>query len=138
MTQNGTKKNGLNKLTLGPYPDSKKVYLKGNVFPEIRIPLRKINLDKNTIPNNIHLYDTSGIYSELNKNKNYNIANGLKPIRLNWITERQNVIKYKGRKVTYKDNGFLKENSKILKSFKKKKFKLLQSKKKFYNSVIFC
>ena len=36
MTQNGTKKNGLNKLTLGPYPNSKKVYLKGNVFPEIQ------------------------------------------------------------------------------------------------------
>ena len=32
MTQNGTKKNGLNKLTLGPYPNSKKVYLKGLKF----------------------------------------------------------------------------------------------------------
>ena len=53
-------------------------------------------------------------YGSIKENKNYNIANGLKPIRLNWITERQNVIKYKGRKVTYKDNGFLKENSKAI------------------------
>ena len=43
---NGKSKNGLGKLTLGPYPASKKVYLKGNIFPEIKVPMRKINLDK--------------------------------------------------------------------------------------------
>ena len=138
MTQNRTKKNGLNKLTLGPYPASKKIYLKGNIFPEIRVPLRKINLDKNTIPNNIHLYDTSGIYSELNKNKNYNITDGLKQIRLNWIRKRQNVIKYKGRKVTYKDNGFLKENSKILESFKKKNSNCFKAKKNSITQLHFA
>ena len=35
---NGKSKNGLGKLTLGPYPASKKVYLKGNIFPEIKVP----------------------------------------------------------------------------------------------------
>ena len=37
-----------------------------------------------------------------------------------WIKKKQNVVEYKGRKVTWKDNGFLKHNSKVLKSFNRK------------------
>ena len=82
--------------------------------------MRKINLDKKAVPNSIYLYDTSGVYSELKENNNYNISKGLKPIRYKWIKKKQNVVEYKGRKVTWKDNGFLKHNSKVLKSFNRK------------------
>ena len=73
IIKKGNASNGLNKLTLGPYPASKKIYLSGNIFPEIKVPLRKINLDKKAVPNSIYLYDTSGVYSELKENNNYNI-----------------------------------------------------------------
>ena len=117
---NGKSKNGLGKLTLGPYPASKKVYLKGNIFPEIKVPMRKINLDKKAIPNQIYLYDTSGVYSELKKNSKYDISKGLNPIREKWIKIRESVIKYKGRKIKLKDNGFTNHNSNMLVPFLKK------------------
>jgi len=120
IIKKGNASNGLNKLTLGPYPASKKIYLSGNIFPEIKVPLRKINLDKKAVPNSIYLYDTSGVYSELKENNNYNISKGLKPIRYKWIKKKQNVVEYKGRKVTWKDNGFSQHNSKVLKSFNRK------------------
>ena len=53
MTQNGTKKNGLNKLTLGPYPDSKKVYLKGLkfIFVENMFEVVDYSITNRKVPN---------------------------------------------------------------------------------------
>ena len=107
-------------LTVGPYEESEKVYLKGKIYPDIRVPMRKVNLDKKANPNYLYLYDTSGIYTEITNNKNLKISNGLGDIRYKWIKERKEIEKYLGRKINSKDNGFRKINSKILKPFRKK------------------
>ena len=135
---NGKSKNGLGKLTLGPYPASKKVYLKGNIFPEIKVPMRKINLDKKAIPNQIYLYDTSGVYSELKKNSKYDISKGLNPIREKWIKIRESVIKYKGRKIKLKDNGFTNHNSNMLVPFLKKNQQCFKSKNNSITQLYFA
>ena len=108
-------------ITIGPFPSSKKVYLKGNVFPNIRIPMRQINLSKEANPNKIYIYDSSGAYSEFKSNNDFNINLGLKKNRRKWMEKNKSIIKYRGRKVTYKDNGFAKKNEKILEIFKKDK-----------------
>ena len=64
--------NKLNKkkknITIGPFPSSRKIYLKGKIFPEIRVPMREINLSKDAVPNKIYIYDSSGVYTEYKKN----------------------------------------------------------------------
>ena len=114
---NKTKEN----ITIGPFPSSKKIYLKGKIFSNIRVPTRQIKLSKEAKPNIIHLYDTSGVYSEFKNNDDFNINLGLKKNRGKWIKQNKSIIKYRGRKVTYKDNGFTKKNGKILHIFKKEK-----------------
>ena len=114
---NKTKEN----ITIGPFPSSKKIYLKGKIFSNIRVPTRQIKLSKEAKPNIIHLYDTSGVYSEFKNNDDFNINLGLKKNRGKWIKQNKSIIKYRGRKVTYKDNGFTKKSGKILHIFKKEK-----------------
>ena len=109
------------KITIGPFPSSKKIYLKGKIFPDIRVPIRQIKLSKKAKPNIIYLYDTSGIYSEFKNNDEVNINLGLKKNKDKWIKKNKSIIKYKGRKITYQDNGFTKRNDKILHIFKKEK-----------------
>ena len=55
------------------YPDSEKVYLKGDIYPELRVGMRKINLTPTVKIENgqqvmtenapVYVYDTSGPYS---------------------------------------------------------------------------
>ena len=108
-------------ITIGPFPSSKKIYLKGKIFSNIRVPIKQIKLSKEAKPNIIHLYDTSGAYSEFKNNDDFNINLGLKKNRGKWIKQNKSIIKYRGRKVTYKDNGFTKKSGKILHIFKKEK-----------------
>ena len=108
-------------ITIGPFPSSKKIYLKGKIFSDLKIPIRQINLSKEAKPNKIYIYDSSGVYTESKNNNDFNINLGLKKNRKKWINKNKSIIKYRGRKVSYKDNGFKKNNEKILEIFKKKK-----------------
>ena len=122
-------KQNIKKITVGPFPSSKKKYINGKMFPEIKVPIREIKLDKKAKPNKVYIYDSSGIYTELKNDSVLNINNGLKKNRKNWIKNNENVINYRGRKITYKDNGFSEKNNKILKIFKKEK-NVFKAKKK--------
>ena len=108
-------------ITIGPFPSSKKIYLKGKIFSDLKIPIRQINLSKEAKPNKIYIYDSSGVYTESKNNNDFNINLGLKKNRKKWKNKNKSIIKYRGRKVSYKDNGFKKNNEKILEIFKKKK-----------------
>ena len=121
-------KNGSNGLTVGPYPASKKKYLKGNIFTDIKVPIRQINLSRNASPGKIFLYDTSGVYTDENQNNSLDISTGLKPIRYNWIKKKK-ISETKGREIKYGDNGFVKNSSKIVKPFIKKNKKIFKGTK---------
>lgn len=53
-----------------PFPSSKKIYLHGKLFPELRIPQRQVTL---TTDETINLYDTSGVYTDENVQHNLSI-----------------------------------------------------------------
>ena len=115
-------------ITIGPFPSSKKVYLKGKIFPNLKVPIRQISLSKEAKPNKIYVYDSSGIYTEIKNDKLININTGIEKIRKNWIKNNKSIIRYRGRKVTSKDNKSKKNNKKILKIFKKE-INIFKSKK---------
>lgn len=69
--------------SIPPYPASSKVYIPGNLHPDVQVPMRKVEL---TNGESILLYDTSGIYST---GCGYSSSErSLPAIRANWIAKR--------------------------------------------------
>lgn len=91
-----------NGITRHPFPSSKKVYVSGKLFPEIKVAMREITLSdtvdsltKKRIPNEpVTIYDTSGPYTD--PNKDINVHNGIERIREQWILDRGNVEQLEG------------------------------------------
>jgi len=85
-----------NKLSYEPLPGSKKVYVQGEIFSDIRVPFREIELSDTkdhhgkVIPNKpVRLYDTSGPYTD--PLVHVDITQGLPALRLKWILKRGDV-----------------------------------------------
>ncbi|MBY0449067.1 MAG: phosphomethylpyrimidine synthase ThiC [Cyanobacteria bacterium] len=74
-------------ISTEPFPNSKKTYLSGTQFPDIRIPFREVHLSKTSAHESIFLYDTSGPYTD--PDVSIDIYSGLSSIRGEWIKERQ-------------------------------------------------
>ncbi len=85
-----TNLSSVNKSFIEPFPNSKKVYAKGS-RDDINVPMRQIKLtdtigdlaEKN---DPIHVYDTSGPYTDPTKTISY--RDGIESVRSNWIEER--------------------------------------------------
>lgn len=87
-------------ITREPLPNSKKVYIPGEKYPSIRVPMREVSLTDNT---QATLYDTSGPYTD--PTVAIDVENGLSALRKEWIEQRQDTEAYAARAVTAKDNG---------------------------------
>jgi len=59
------------------------MYVKGVIFPSIRVPIREISLASNEV---VYVYDASGPYTD--KEALLDITKGLPPVRLEWIKSR--------------------------------------------------
>src|SRR3954470_19234901 len=79
-----------------PLPNSRKVYLNGELHPDIRVPFREISLaptnsirggGKVTEP--VHVYDTSGLWGDASVT--LDPVEGLPPLRTKWILDRGDV-----------------------------------------------
>lgn len=79
------------------FPNSEKVYLNGEIFPDIKVGMRKVKLMPTvTINSNgekvfrendpVLVYDTSGLYGD--KNADIDLKKGLPRMREEWINER--------------------------------------------------
>ncbi len=85
-----TSLSSVNKAFIEPFPNSKKVYVKG-LRDDINVPMRQIKLtdtigdlaEKN---DPVHVYDTSGPYTDPTKRISY--REGIDTVRSNWIEER--------------------------------------------------
>src|SRR3989344_1659786 len=71
-----------------PFPSSRKIYIKGERHPDIRVPMREISLSGGNPP--VHVYDTSGPYTD--PQVKIDIRAGLEPLRLKWIEERGDTV----------------------------------------------
>jgi phosphomethylpyrimidine synthase len=93
-------------------PASKKVFVAGTIHPEIRVPMREIEVTPTksytgTItPNNpVRVYDCSGPWGDPDFAGKSD--EGLPALRRDWILKRGDVAEYAGREVKPQDNGYL-------------------------------
>ena len=81
------------------YPDSEKVYIRGTIYPDLKVAMRKVTLTPTvTVVNNekrreenapVFIYDTSGPYSD--PNIQIDLHKGLPRLREPWILKRDDV-----------------------------------------------
>jgi len=98
-----------------PFPSSRKVYVSGALYPQLRVPMREISLtasesiygrDNSKMTDNVPftVYDTSGPYTD--PEAVVNLPRGLPPLRQAWIKARGDVESYPARIVRPEDNGY--------------------------------
>jgi phosphomethylpyrimidine synthase len=93
-------------------PASTRVYVEGSIHPEIRVPMREIELSptKNFSgelePNApVRVYDCSGPWGD--PDFDGDSSEGLPALRSAWIEKRADTAPYEGREVQPMDNGYL-------------------------------
>ena len=89
-----SKKNNISKnqefITRDSFPNSKKIYVNGEIHRSVKVAMREIHVDKNgKNPINYPTYDTSGPYTD--PDIELDITKGLPKIREEWILERDDV-----------------------------------------------
>ena len=94
VKKNMSKKNNISKnqefITRDSFPDSKKIYVNGEIHKSVKVAMREIHVDKNgKNPLRYPTYDTSGPYTD--PNIELDITKGLPKIREEWILERDDV-----------------------------------------------
>ena len=70
---------------LKPFMNSRKVYVPGKIYPDIRVGMREIKIDDPEFPT-VTVYDTSGPYSD--ENIALDVTKGIERFRESWIMER--------------------------------------------------
>ncbi len=92
-----------------PFPASRKVYVPGKLYPEIRVPMREVQLSPTRrgrgenvelLPNPpVTVYDTSGPYTD--PEASIDLWRGLKPLRERWVRARGDVEELDGPSSSY-------------------------------------
>ena len=91
------------KVTTGPLPASRKVYVNGELYPDLRVPVREIDLHPTAEEGAVAVYDTTGPYTD--PDISIDVEKGLSRTRTDWVKERGGVEVYEGRHVKPEDNG---------------------------------
>ncbi|MGH7975956.1 MAG: phosphomethylpyrimidine synthase ThiC, partial [Limisphaerales bacterium] len=95
-------------------PASKKVFVAGTIHPDVRVPMREIELSPTKtysgqieVNEPVRVYDCSGPWGD--PNFNGSVEDGLPALRRDWILKRGDVEEIEGRKVSARDDGFFSE-----------------------------
>jgi phosphomethylpyrimidine synthase len=93
-------------------PNSQRVYVEGEIHPEVRVPFREISLAPTKDFNNqlepnepVRVYDTSGPWGD--PQFAGDSGQGIPALREEWICRRGDVAGYEGREIKPEDNGYL-------------------------------
>jgi phosphomethylpyrimidine synthase len=90
-------------VTTGPLPASRKIYATPDTAPDLKVPLREIQLSDGAGEPNLPVYDTTGPYTD--PDAAIDVDKGLPRIRAEWVRERGGVEEYEGRPLRPIDNG---------------------------------
>ncbi|HJT08224.1 MAG TPA: phosphomethylpyrimidine synthase ThiC [Stellaceae bacterium] len=90
-------------VSTGSLPASRKIYVAGKQYPELRVAMREIDLSPAAKEPPVRVYDPSGPYTD--PAATIDIRAGLKPLRGEWIGARGDVEEQPGRAVRPEDNG---------------------------------
>jgi len=95
-------KDSLEPSSLDQLPASTRVYVQGELFPDLRVPMREIaltptkSMSGESEPNDpVRVYDCSGPWGDPNFTGTSD--EGLPALRADWIAKRQDVEPYDGR-----------------------------------------
>ena len=90
----------ISNIDVSSYPNSEKIYVNGELFPQIKVGMRRINLyptvkiengKRVEYPNApVTVYDTSGVYTD--PNVKLDIKKGVPRIRQHWIEDRKDTV----------------------------------------------
>ncbi len=93
-------------------PNSARVYVEGEIHPDVRVPFREISLaptkdfSGNLEPNEpVRVYDCSGPWGD--PRRHLIPQKAFAPVRAEWIRARGDVAEYDGREIKPEDNGYL-------------------------------
>jgi phosphomethylpyrimidine synthase len=112
---NGTSGNGdASSVKKEFMPKTKKIYVNGKMFKDVKVPFREIEVTPTHIPDGsiekndpVVIYDASGLWGD--ENAECDVSKGLPALRLEWIKSRGDVEEYEGREIKPEDNGYLTE-----------------------------
>ncbi len=106
------KKDSIEPHSSAQLPNSKRVWLQGKLHPEVRVPMREVELSPtktfsgHTERNEpVRVYDCSGPWGD--PDFEGDVAQGLPALREPWIRARADVEEYAGRELVPMDNGYL-------------------------------
>jgi phosphomethylpyrimidine synthase len=92
--------------------NSRKVYVAGQLHPDINVPFREISLAPTKtmsgeieVNEPVRVYDTSGPWGDADQQ--VDATQGLPPLRTKWIRDRGDVEEIAGRRVEPIDDGYL-------------------------------
>ncbi len=105
MRHNTSGKDITSGITTGPLPASRRVWHTGTLHPEIRVPMREIDLHPSAGEPPVTVYDSSGPYTD--PEADIAIDRGLKRLRSGWVAARRDTESHAGRRVRPEDNGFV-------------------------------
>jgi len=114
------------RVTTGPFPSSRKVYIAGRRHGDLRVAMREIDLEASANEPAIRVYDTSGPYSD--PAQATDIRKGLPELRRNWIEARGDVEAVDGRGVKPEDNGLKRGEASIVPVFDRSTRTVLRAK----------
>jgi phosphomethylpyrimidine synthase len=93
-------------------PNSRRVYVSGEIHPDLQVPFREIELSPTSSANGqvnanepVRVYDCSGPWGD--PKLNCDVNKGIFPLRRQWILKRNDVEEYDGRQILPQDNGYL-------------------------------
>ncbi len=94
-------------ISRAPFPNSEKIYVSGKIYPDIKVPMRKVFLSDTVDKFNgkvekndpVLVYDTSGPYTD--PLIEIDVRKGLRPLRTGWIAGREDVEQLKGVSSAY-------------------------------------
>lgn len=91
-------------VTTGPLPASQKTHQTGEIYPDIRVPIREISVHPTAGEPPVTVYDASGPYTD--PDASIAIDRGLPRLRETWVSGRGDTEMYQGRALKPEDNGF--------------------------------